>query len=183
MGAELPYIDDDGAAIAYATGCLFAALRERGRDFNSRYTALLCSIAIASVAFALFHFLCGARGVQVLAGRPDGFLESLIRSGRADPALIDSYQTAMPMVIGCLFWLGTSHLAAAYFLLRRQLRKFLIAWCSALVSAAAAVSIQLSIVWSDELPSEFVALLMQAAALSLLILWSHRRVRNPGRET
>lgn len=177
MEAELCFIDDSRAAVSYAAGCLIAALQERARDFDARLAAGLWSIALVSTAFALFHLQCGARGVQVLLGRPDGFLDSVVRSGRADAAFIDSYRSAMPVVIVCLFCLGIAHLAAAYFLVRQELRKFLLAWCMALISAAAAVSIQLSIVWSGDIPSEFFALLFQAATLPLLMFWSdlHRR--------
>ncbi|HEV2043283.1 MAG TPA: hypothetical protein VGR05_01270, partial [Sphingomicrobium sp.] len=130
METELHYIEDHGAAIRYAIGCLLVALKERVLDFNTGLAAFVWSIAAASVAFALFHLQCAARGVQVLLGRPDGFLNSLVRGG-ADADLIDSYRNAMPIVIGCLLWLGLSHLAAAYFLVRRHLRRFVFAWCSA----------------------------------------------------
>jgi ABC-type nitrate/sulfonate/bicarbonate transport system permease component len=174
MEAELRYIGDERAAIGYAAGCLIAAIQERARDFETRFSAGLWSIAAVSAAFALFHIYCATRGVQVLLGSPDGFLDSLVRSGRADAALIASYQSAMPIVIACLFALGAAHLAAAYCLVRRRFRGFLVAWCSALGIAAVAVAIQLSIVWTgDELPSEFFALLIQATALSLLVLWSN----------
>lgn len=181
MEAELDYISDDGAAISYAVGCLFVAVQERVLDFETRFGAVLWSIALASAAFALFHLQIAVRGVQVLLGRPDGFLDLLVRSGHGDAALIDSYRSAMPIVIACLLCLGVSHLAAAYYLLRRNVRGFLVAWGSALISAVAAVSIQLSIVPSEELPSEFLALLIQAAALSLLILWSNQQQGNSRR--
>ena len=174
MEAELHYIGPERPAIAYAAGCLVAAIQERASDFETRLSAGLCSIAVVSAAFGLFHIQCGARGVQVLLGRPDGFLDSLVRSGRADAGLIASYQSAMPIVIACLFALGAAHLAAAYFLVRRHLRGFVAAWCSALGSAAVAVTVQLSVVWTgDGLPSEFFALLIQATALSLLVIWSN----------
>lgn len=183
MEAELDYIDDDRAAISYAAGCLIAAIQERARDFETRFAVGLWSIALASTAFALFHIVCGARGVQVLLGRPDGFLHALVASGRADAALIANYQSAMPIVIFCFFCLGAAHLAAAYFLFRRHLRGFLIAWGSGFVCAVAAVSIQLSIVPSDDtLPSEFIGLLVQAAALLMLLLWSSQQHYRSGRE-
>ena len=179
MAAELDYIGNERAAIRYSAGCLLTAIQERARDFETRFSAGLWSIAAVSAAFALFHAYCATRGVQVLLGRPDGFLDSLVRSGRADAALIASYRSAMPIVIASLFALGAAHLAAAYFLVRRRLGGFLIAWCSALGIAAVAVTIQLSIVpASDQLPSEFYALLIQATALSLLLLWSNGQ---PGR--
>ncbi len=174
MTAELDYIGNERAAIRYSAGCLMAAIQERARDFETRFSAGLWSIAAVSAAFALFHAYCGTRGVQVLLGRPDGFLDSLVRSGRADAVVIASYRSAMPIVIACLLALGAAHLAAAYFLVRRRLRGFLVAWCSACGIAAFAVTIQLSIVPAgDELPSEFFALLIQATSLSLLLLWSN----------
>jgi hypothetical protein len=84
----------------------------------------------------------------------------------------------MPFVIACLFALGFAHLGASYFLLRREWRRFLIAWCGALVAAIVAVAVQLSVVWNaDGLPSEFFALLVQAVALPILLLWSNGRHR------
>lgn len=176
MEAELHFIDDDRAGVSYATGCLVSAVRERLSDFETRFGAGLWSLAIVSAAFALFHIQCAARGVEVLLGRPDGFLASLVRGGRADAALIERYQSAMPVVIACLFCLGAAHLAAAYCLVRGQLRAFLVTWCFALLIAVSAVAIQLSIVSTGgELPSEFMALLIQAIALPALLIWSHAR--------
>jgi hypothetical protein len=54
MTAELSYTEDDHAALAYAGGCLLAALRERVLDFDTRFTAGLWSIAVITSLFALF---------------------------------------------------------------------------------------------------------------------------------
>ena len=166
----------------HASGCLVAAIKERAVDFESRFAAGLWSVSLVSGAFAFVHLRCASRGIAVLFGaRDDGFLESLLRSG-ADEALVASYHAAMPFVIGSLYALGLAHVAAAYFLFRQQLRKFVFAWCAALLAASMAMAIQLAIVWSPEgLPSEFVALLVQAVALPTLLLWSRgRHLRRTG---
>lgn len=185
MKAELIHIDDERSAVAHARGCLIAAVRERALDFHTRFAAGIWGVALVSGAFAFFHLKCASRGVDVLLGaRDDGFLETLRHSGRADAELVAAYQNAMPVVIACFFCLGAAHLAAAWFLFRMQLRRFLWAWCAALLVATAAVAIQLSIVWSpDGLPSEFFALLVQAVALPALLFWSggrHLRLRRTG---
>jgi hypothetical protein len=182
MRAELWHIADPRSALSHAAGCLAAAARERARDFDTRFAAGLWSVALVSGAFAIFHISCAARGVDVLLGRPDGFLDALIRSGRADAGLVAAYRAARPVVIACLFALGFAQLAAAWLLFHRQLRRFVITWCAALASAIAAVAIQLSVVWTlDGVPAEFVALLFQAAALPMLLLWSNGRHRRLGR--
>lgn len=181
MTAELVHAEDDRAALAYAGGCLLAALRERLRDFDTRFAAGLWSIAVITGLFAVFQFACAAHGIRALLGARDGMREALLHQG-ASPALMASYEAARPIVIGCFIILGCTHLAAAWFLSRTQLHRFLITWSAALLVAGVAVTIQLSIVWSlDGMPSEFHALLMQAVALPALLAWSHGRHRYPGR--
>lgn len=184
MRAELPYIPKGEPALVYAGGCLVAALKTRARDFDSRFAAGLWTVALISAAFAVIHIRCAARGVSVMLGAHDGFLAALRDSGAADPELVANYHRAVPIVALCLFALGLAHLAAAWFLARAQLHRFLIAWCGALAIAALAVAIQLSVVWTvDGLPSEFFALLVQAIAIPLLLLWSNGRHRHPWRST
>ena len=181
MRAELDHIGDGRSAVAHATGCLVAAARERALDFETRFAAGLWSVALVTGAFALFHIGCAARGVRVLLGARDGFLDMLVRGG-ADMQLLASYQGARPVVISCLLGLGLAQLAAAWFLFRMQLRPFLFAGGAALLIATVAVAIQLSIVPSAAgLPSEFFAPIAQGLALPMLLLWSNGRHRRPGR--
>jgi hypothetical protein len=182
MQAELSYVTGGPAAFAHATGCVVAAAKVRMADVESRFAAGLGSLALLSVAFGIYHIGCASRGLDVMLGRPDGFLAGLMRSGRATPELIASYHQAMPFVVACLFALGFAHLTGSYFLLRREWHRFLLAWCGALLAAMAAVTVQLLVVWSsDGLPSEFYALLIQAVALPMLLLWSNGRQRQTRR--
>lgn len=175
MRDELAYIEANRDAVAHGFGCLAAALRERTLDFETRFGAGLWATALVGAGFACFHIVCAARGVAVLRGARDGFLEALLNNG-ADAGLVARYAAARPVVIACLFGLGLAHLIAAWFLSHGQFRPFLVAWTAALLAAALAVSIQLSIVWTaDGLPSEFVALLAQAIAVASLLLWSNGR--------
>ena len=169
------YAEDDRAALAYAGGCLLAAVRERARDVETQFVAGLWLIAAITGLLAVIQFACAARGIRVLLGARDGMHEALLRNG-ASPALIAGYEGARPIVIGCFVVLGCAHLTAAWFLSRAQFHRFLVAWCVALLVASVAVFIQLSIVWSaDGVPSEFHALLLQAVALPALLAWSHGR--------
>jgi hypothetical protein len=178
MKAEVSYIGDAASALAHAGGCVIAAARERVTDFDSRFAAGLGLVALVGAAFGVFHIVCASRGVEVLFGARDGFLDSLVRAQRATPELVARYEDARPIVIACLMSLGLAHLWAAHFLIRRAWRNFLLTWCCALLIAIVAVVIQLSVVWSaGGLPSEFVALLIQAVALPLLLLWSNGRHR------
>ncbi|QNQ08052.1 hypothetical protein [Sphingomonas alpina] len=181
MTAELAHAEDDRAALAYAGGCLLAALHERMCDFDTRFTAGLWSIAIVTSLFAVVQFACAAHGIRALLGARDGMSEALLHHG-ASPALMASYEAARPIVIGCFIILGCTHLAAAWFLSRTQFHRFLIAWCAALLVASVAVAIQLSIVWSiDGVPSEFHALILQAVVLPALLAWSQSRHKYSGR--
>jgi hypothetical protein len=179
MRAELDHIADERDALEHAGGCVAAALGQRARDFDTRFTAGLWSAALVGAIFAAIHILCAARGIAVLRGAPDGFLDSLVRGG-ADAGLIASYERARPIVIAGLLGLGLTHLAGMAFLVRRDLRRFAYAWCAAVLIAILAVAIQLSVVWSaDTLPSEFVAPLLQSGLLLMLLHWSrgrHRRI-------
>ena len=178
MRAELSYIDDGVSALDHAGGCLVAAVRARVADLDSRFAAGIGLIALVSAAFGIFHIACASRGIDVLLGAPDGFLNAMVASGRASPELIARYQEARPVVVCCLLALGFAHLAATCFLLRRDWQRFLLMWCCALIIAIVAVAIQLSVVWSaDGLPSEFAALIVQAVALPMLLLWSNGRHR------
>lgn len=175
MAAELYQIDDDRAALAFAGGCLLAAVRERIADVDTRFGAGLWSIAIVSALCAVFQLACAARGIAVLLGAPDGMRASLALQGAA-PELLARYDVARPLVVACFLALGLVQLATAWFLSRGELRRFAIAWALALAVAGFAVLVQLSIVWQlDGVPSEFHALLVEAAAVPLLLGWYRRR--------
>ncbi len=181
MIAELSYADNDRAALGFASGCLRAALRERLRDTDTQISTAKWSIAVVTALGALIRLACAARGVSVLLGAPDTMLNSLLRHG-TKPALTEAYKAARPIVVGCFLALGCAQLATAWFLSRRQIRQFLIAWSGALMIAAIAVLIQLSVLWDLEgLPSEFHALLMQAVSVPTLLAWSrHQEIRFRG---
>lgn len=175
MAAELQYVDDS-AALAYACGCAVTAIRERTRDFDTRFITGLWLIAIVTGLLAITQIACAVRGVEVLFGAPDGMYDSLVRKYGAKSILITNYVSARPVVIGSFFFLGSAHLAAAFFLIRAQFHLFLIAWCAALLIAIVAVAAQLSIIWNlDGVPLEFQALLVQALALPALLAWSNGR--------
>ena len=131
-----------------------------------------------STAFALFHIVCAARGVQGCSDERR-LPAVLVASGRADAALIASYQSAMPIVIVCLL-LGAAHLAAAYFLFAVTSR--LSPRGAAHGQRPVAVNIMSIVPSEDPLASEFIGLLVQAAALSMLLLWSTNSIIVSGRE-
>ncbi len=176
MIADLAAADEDQQALAYAGGCLRAAIAERCRDFDTRFAAALWSVALVTGLFAMIHLVCAAHGVAVLLGAPDGMLTSLRQSDGMSAATIARYEAARPFVIGCFFTLGFVQAAAGWFLVRADFKRFLWAWCAAAIVAAVAVTIQLSVIWTaDGVPSEFYALLVQAAAIPALLLWSNGR--------
>lgn len=175
MAAELVHMDDR-AAFAFACGCMLTAARERARDFDTRFVAGLWSVSTVTGLFAILQIMCAVRGVRTLFGGPDGMRDALLRNYGAGSSLIATYELARPIVIGSFFLLSFAHIAAALFLLRAQLRRFLIAWFVAMLIAIVTVAIQLSIFWNlDGLPLEFHALLIQAVALSALLAWSDGR--------
>jgi len=173
MTAELVHAADDRSALAFAGGCLLAAACERARDFDTRFTAGLWSVALATIVLAAIITACAARGVGVLLGAPDGMYAALVRGG-ADPLLIATYERARPIVVACFLALGLAQFATAWFLVRADLRHFWRAWWVALIITIAVVAIQLAVIWSiNGLPTEFHALLLQAAALPALLAWSN----------
>jgi hypothetical protein len=170
MSAELAYIDDR-AALVHAGNCVLAAVGERVRDFETRFSAAVGLVAMATVVFALDQLGCAMRGVQVLLGRSDGMLALLVSRG-AGPELVARYQTTRPLVVTCLVALGAIHLLGAWLLLRRRWRPFLAVWSAALAVAVCAVWLQLRVVWSlDGVPSEVNGVLVQAVSLSLILAW------------
>ncbi len=172
MAAELYQIDDDRDALAFAGGCLLAALRERIADVDTRFGAGLWSIAIVAALCAVIQLVCAARGVAVLFGARDGMRASLV----AAPDLLARYDAARPLVVACFLALGLAQLATAWFLSRDEMRRFVIAWALAMTIAGFAVLVQLSIIWQlDGVPSEFHALLIEAAAVPLLLGWYKRQ--------
>ncbi len=175
MSAELAYIDDR-AALVHAGHCVVAAFGERVRDFETRFSAALGLVAMATVVFALTQLECAMRGVQVLLGRSDGMLALLIDHG-AGPQRVALYQTTRPLVVTCFLLLGAIQLLGAWLLLRRRWRPFLVVWGAALAVAVCAVWLQLRVVWSlDGVPSEFNGVLVQAVCLSLILAWSNGRL-------
>ena len=178
MIADLGYVDDDDEALTYATGCLLAAFVERFRDFDTRFAAGLWSVAVVTGLFAMIHVVCAAHGVRVLLGAPDAMLDALRQSGGMNDVVVARFESARPVVIGCFFILGFMHAAAGWFLIRAEFKRFLFAWCAALLVAVVAVAIQLSVIWTaDGVPSEFYALLVQGAAIPSLLIWSNGRHR------
>lgn len=178
MIAELSHADDDRAALAFASGCLVAAMRERARDADTHIMAALWTIAVATAFYAVIRLVCAAQGVAVLLGAHDGMRDALLKYG-ASSSVMASYETARPFVVGCFLALGTVQLATAWFLSRGQIRPFAAAWCLALLIAGIAVAIQLSIIPNAAgVPSEFHALLMQAVAVPALLVWLHHRQRH-----
>ena len=184
MAAELVHIEADRAALAYAGGCLLAAARARLHDFETRFAAGRWTIALATLLFAALQSLCAARGVRALLGGRDGMLDALIRARGPHAPMVASYTQARPIVVACFLALSALHLAAAWFLTRAQLGRFLTVWCLAVLVAITAVAIQLSIVWTaDGIPCEFHPLLVQAVALPALLAWSNGRHRIPEPQT
>jgi hypothetical protein len=177
MIAELQHADDGRDAISFAGGCLVAALRMRLADLDTRFSLGMWAIATVTTLFAIFRIACGARGIAVLQGAPDGMRDALVVHG-AGPALIASYEAARPIVVVCFLALGLAQLATAWFISQKQVRAFLIAWAIALVIAGLAVGIQLSIVWDlERVPSEFHGLLIQAMTVPALLAWYVRHAR------
>ncbi len=181
MAAELHHAEDDRAALAFAGGCLVAALRIRVADVETRFGFGMWAIAIVTALCALFQLACGARGVAVLLGAPDGMRAALVAHG-AGPALTARYEAARPIVVGCFLALGLAQLASAWLLSQRKMQAFAIAWVSTLAIAGLAVGVQLSIIWNVAgVPSEFHGLLVQAIAVPALLAWHARQVRIHGR--
>lgn len=177
MIVELSHAENNRAALNFASGCLLAALRERVRDADTHLRAGLWSIAIVTALYAVFRLACASRGLAVLLGAPDGMRDAIVQQG-VTPVVIARYEAARPIVVGCFLALGMALLATAWFLSRRQFRLFVTAWSIALLIAAMAVALQLSIVWSaDGVPSEFHALLVQALTVPVLLAWYHRHQR------
>lgn len=178
MIVELSHADDTRAALNFASGCLLAALRERACDADTHITATLWTIAVVTALYAVVQLACAAHGVAVLFGAHDGMLDALLQNG-ASPTIIASYETARPIVVGCFLALGAVQLTTAWFLSRGQFRPFATAWCIAFLIAGIAVAIQLSIIPDGAgVPSEFHALLIQAVAVPVLLVWLHRRHRH-----
>ncbi len=179
MLADLECVGDDDA-FAFAGGCLIAAVKERFCDFDTRFAAGLWAVAVVSGLFGVIHLLCAAHGVRVLLGAPDGMLESLRQSGNLSRSVVSRFESARPFVIACFVALGLLQVIAGWFLVRVRFWEFLFAWCVAVIIAVAAVAVQLSVIWTgDGVPSEFYAILVQAAAIPALLLWSdgrHRRL-------
>ncbi len=175
MTAELSHIEDDRAALAFAAGCLRAALSERLRDADTQLHAGRWSIAVVTAFFALVQLACATRGVSVLLGAPDGMRDMLVRHGAAR-ALTARYDDVRPVVVACFLALGTTQLATAWFLSRGRMRPFILSWSLAFAIAIFAVGVQLSVVWTlDGIPSEFHALLVQAIFVPALLAWAHHR--------
>ncbi len=182
MRAELAYIAPGRDALVHGIGCVLTAARVRSRDVETGFAVGRWALALFGAAFACWYFACALHGVAVLRGTSDGFLDTLIRD-RAGAELIARYKAARPVVVACLFALGSAHLIAAWLIVRGDIGRFVIAWTVAAVMAVVTVAVQLRVVWRvDAPPSELVAVLVQASALTLLLLWADNRNarRRPG---
>lgn len=178
MIADLASVDDDREACVFAVGCVIAAVKERFCDFDTRFAAGLWTVALVTGLFAMIHVVCAAHGVRVLLGAPDAMLESIRHSSGESGSVIARYESARPVVIGCFFVLGFLHAASGWFLARAEFGRFVLTWCGALMVAATAVAIQLSVIdTADGVPSEFYALLVQGTAIPALLIWSNGRHR------
>lgn len=174
MSAERAYVDERDA-LAQAIGSLIAALKERVRDFDSRFSLAVGLIALVTAVCAFDRMVCAIRGAQILMGRPDGML-ALLRKGAMNPELVARYEMLRPFVVACFFGLGVAYMLGAWLLLRKKWAAFSTVSAMTLAIAVCAIWLQLLVVGGlDGVPSEVDGLVVQAIFIPLILAWSNGR--------
>ena len=172
IGAEIEHIEGHLAALTFSASCVRAALKERATHGPSIALAGLWSVALLTIALAIFQLGCAARGATIMLGAPDPYLQALLNGTPAERSIGSSYQAATPVLVACLAGLGLAQLVGAGFLTRRRWRLYVIAsWlalATGVIMGVIIIGIGLS---SPSLLLQFAALVLQAVVVPLLWHW------------
>jgi hypothetical protein len=181
---EVEHVEGHLAKIAFSASCVRAAVRERASHGPSIALTGLWSVALLTVALAVFQLGCAFRGLTIVLGAPDIYLQGLLNGTPAERSIGTSYQAATPALVACLGGLGLAQLVGACLLARRRWTPFVIvSWVAlgiCVVMAAIIISIELG---SASLAVQFAALVLQAVVVPLLhpCVPPHRQSTTPAR--
>lgn len=161
MASEAEHIDDDGAALRFAAGCVFASLSAcfSAAPVSARLGRI--GVALVTVAYALFHLKAALNGAGMLAGAPDPHFERLLRRGVENA---HRYKEIQPYTVAMMAGIGLTHLTAAIFLVAWVPRLFagslLVAAAMVAVFVAGTVAVFGAAAW----PVQLLPLLLLGAA-------------------
>ncbi len=166
MRAELDHVEGR-EGLAFALGCLAAALGERLRSISGPEGARL-AFAAAALGLAAFHLSCAADGVRILAGAADPFHQALLRSGSA--ATADHWRAFTPILTAGFGALGLAELLAAIFAARANRAAFAKVLGAAVLIVMAQAAAVFSVLGYVAGLQTFLAVMGLLAACSCLLL-------------
>ena len=134
MGSEAEHIDDDGAALRFAAGCVFASLSACFSTAPVSARLGRIAVALVTLAYAVFHLKAALNGAGMLAGASDPHYERLLRRGVETAR---QYKDIQPYTVAMMAGIGLTHLTAAIFLVAWVPRLF----AGSLLAAAAMVAL------------------------------------------
>lgn len=168
MHAELDHICAPGAALIFATGCLWAGVTQRLGSKHTRHLSGRMIVIAIGLLCAIFHLGCALNGVEVLRG---GRLDPVVTRLAGDAsATVAAYRDARPLIVLLIASLGVMHIVVAWQIWRARLRAFLAAWSIGTVLAAVlGCCIFIFARTGDGIVIQLVGLMAQAAAVLWLV--------------
>lgn len=120
MTAEFDVAADDGRAMSFAAGCLFAAARELIVSAHGRFVMMSYAVALGiMLPVAALQIACAVFGLPYLYPGHHGLSGALIE-GMSTVWTRGFYQSAGPMLAMLQLAIGIAHLRGAWLLLERD---------------------------------------------------------------
>ncbi|ESQ90260.1 hypothetical protein [Asticcacaulis benevestitus] len=167
MAQEARLIETEFEAIEFTLGCLWTATQERIKHMTNLVNIGRWSIGIVTALYGAFFLKCFGNFVAIALGSPDPYYNMLIAHHHAEVAA--DYLAWQPFTALFLFCMGISHLVAALFLIRWNVRRFTLACLGATLPGIMLLTFgltrglpALSVAWPF-----FPLLLLTCAALAL----------------
>lgn len=169
MQAEFQSAVDDGKALAFAAGCLAAALREMPVQAEGRFALANHALALGLlVPMAVLQLECLA-GSPFLSLGERGLYSMLVPGSPQDAVLGHAYHSAIPALLILWLLLGAGHLRLAWLLLERDWTR--VASVSALTVAASATLVIFTVVlFLDDTAAGAQALLLAIELSGIYVL-------------
>lgn len=125
MAHEAHLIETEPEAIGFALGCLWTATHERSKHMTSLVHIGRWGVGIVTALYGAFFLIGFGNFLAIAMGHPDPYYNMLIAHHHAEAAA--DYLARLPFTALFVVCMGISHVAAALFLIRWNVRRFTLA--------------------------------------------------------
>jgi hypothetical protein len=163
MRGELEVAIEDGASLAFASGCLIVAWREMPRHPEGRFALARYALALGLlVPMAAFQFACAMDFPNLFGGT--GMLGVLDAGTVHEPYLASAQISAVPVLLLLWLALGVAHLRLAWLLVEQD-------WTRSFnVGALTAAATVTFLLFAELLCLDSAPLMLQAGMLGIELL-------------